>query len=157
MLQTLLSRSAPGLLAAVLLLFAGALPAQTTWKSPESIKTGLRIMNQVVGHTGRLIAAKNYDQLPREGQEFEQGLAVLNEGIANESADFKTKIGPLLAKARVAANAMSEAAQTHNESMLSLTHEQFAAAVKAVTDMFPEEMRPQPRTTTGPASGAGAQ
>jgi len=152
MLRIPMIRFAPWPLAASLLLFTGALSAQTAWKSPESVKTGLRIMNQVVGHTGRLIAAKNYDQLPHEGQEFEEGLAVLNEGIANESPDFKTKIGPLLAKARVASNAMSEAAQTHNDAMLSVTHDQFAAAVKAVTDMFPEDMRPKPRTPPPGAS-----
>ena len=124
-------------------LFATDAPGQSSGTSADSVKTGLRIMNQVVGHTGRLIAAKAYDQVPHEGQEFEEGLSVLKQGIANEPPDFKTRIGPLLAKARVASNAMSEAAQSHNDAMLSLTHEQFATAVKSVVEMFPENVRPK--------------
>ena len=44
------------------LVIAFALPvlAQGQLSSPGDVKTGLRILNQVVGHTGRLIASKNY-------------------------------------------------------------------------------------------------
>jgi hypothetical protein len=65
----------PALIAAGGLLCADVAAAQTALKSPQSVKTGLRILNQVVGHTGRLIDAKSYDIVPREQQEAEAGAA----------------------------------------------------------------------------------
>jgi hypothetical protein len=143
------------LLAAALLLAAGPLRAQTIFKSPDSVRAGLRIMNQVVRHTGQLIASKTYDQLPHERREFDEGLDTLQEGIGNQPADFKTKLGPLIAKARVASSAISEAAQTHNDAALGVSHGQFAAAVKALTEAFPEELRP--RAPAAPARNRRAR
>jgi hypothetical protein len=139
------------------LLCAGPAGAQTALKSPQSVKTGLRIMNQVVGHTGRLIDSKSYDIVPREGQEFEAGAALLREGIASEPAAFKSKVDPLIEKALKASTAMGDAAKTHDDAKLASMHDQFAAAVKLVVEQFPEDLRPKPGATGpgGPPPGAG--
>jgi hypothetical protein len=144
---------AGALICAALLLAAAPLRAQTTFRSPDAVRTGLRVMNQVVRQTERLIASKTYDQLPHEAREFDAGLDALQEGVGNQPSDFKTKLGPLLAKARVAASAMSEAAQTHQDAALGTTHEQFATAVKAVTEAFPKELRPPMAGESPPGAG----
>ncbi len=135
------------------LLLAVALPAQTALKSPQTVKTGLRILNQVVGHTGRLIAAKSYDQVPREAGEFTDGVAVLREGLAGEPAAFKAKIEPLIEKALKASSAMVDAAKAGNEATLTTTYDQFAAAVKVVIEAFPEDLRPKSRAGSPPPAG----
>jgi hypothetical protein len=129
--------------AGVLLLAAAAL-AQTTFKSPDSVKTGLRIISQVVRHTGRLIDAKNYDQVPHETGEFDEGMQTLQEGVGTQATEFKAKLDPLLAKARVASNAMSAAAMAHNDPQLRSAHDQFATAVGSVVELFPADLRPKP-------------
>jgi hypothetical protein len=138
------------------MLMAATVAGQTTLKSPQTVKTGLRILNQVVGHTGRLIASKNYDQVPREAGEFADGVAVLREGLAGERAAFKSTVEPLIDAALKASNAMGDAAKAGNESALNATHEKFAAAVKSVVEAFPEELRPKPRPGMpgGPPPGA---
>lgn len=143
----------PALVALGALLCAGPALAQTALKSPQSVKTGLRIMNQVVGHTGRLIASRSYDIVPREGEELEAGAAVLREAIANEPAAFRSKVEPLIEKALEASSAMGAAAKAHDDAKLASTHDQFAAAVKSLIEQFPEDLRPK-RAAAKPGGGA---
>jgi hypothetical protein len=136
-------------------LIAAGASAQSTLKSPQTVKTGLRILNQVVGHTGRLIASKNFEQVPRAAVEFTDGVAVLREGLAGEPAAFKAKVDPLIDTALKASSAMGEAAKAGNEAALNSMQEKFASAVNAVVEAFPEDLRPQlrPGTPGGPPPG----
>jgi len=131
-------------LAVGLLLAIGTVHAQAPLKSPEAVSTGLRIMSQVVRHTDRLIAAKTYEQIPHECGEFEEGMKEVQNGVGTQPSELKTKLSPLLAKARVASNAMSEAAMSRNDAQLALAHDQFAAAVSSVIQLFPADLRPKP-------------
>ena len=140
----------PALIAVAGLLCTGAATAQTALKSPPSVKTGLRILNQVVGHTGRLIDSRSYDIVPREQQELDAGAALLREAIASEPAAFKAKIDPLIAESLKASSAMGEAAKAHDDAKLTATHDKFAAAVKSVIEQFPEDLRPKPGGMMGP-------
>ena len=140
----------PALIAAAGLLFGAAATAQTALKSPQSVKMALRILNQVVGHTGRLIDAKNYDIVPREQQELDSGAALLREAIAGEPAPFKAKVEPLIDQAVRAGGEMGAAAKAHDDAKLATTHDGLAAAVKSVIEQFPEDLRPKPGGMMGP-------
>jgi hypothetical protein len=140
----------PAVIAIGGLLSSGVAVGQAALKAPQSVKQSLRILNQVVGHTGRLIDAKKYDVVPHEGQEFEEGAAMLREAIANEPAAFKSKIDPLIGESLKASSAMGEAAKAHDDAKLAQTHDRFAAAVKSVIEQFPEDLRPKPRGPGGP-------
>jgi len=102
-------------------------------------------MSEVVVQSDSLIASRAYEQLPQQSMQFERGLATLGQGLDVESADRRQQLRPLLAKARVASSAMSEAAKTRNDAMLKLTHEQLAAIVKAIVQAFPPELQPSER------------
>ncbi|MGH8261246.1 MAG: hypothetical protein ACREUG_16315, partial [Steroidobacteraceae bacterium] len=135
------------LIAACAALSAGALlagpaaQAQGTLSSPASIRAALGIMSRVVAESGRLIAARRYDQLPRESNEFEAGLIDLEQGLGNQPA-LREKLEPLVGKARIASSAMSEAVGAHRDSMIPLTHEQLADAVSEIIASFPASLRP---------------
>src|SRR6185312_3994653 len=62
----------------------------------DQVKKALATLNRVVGHTQRLIDAKNYERLPHENGEFQEGAEALVKGIAPEPAAFKAKVEPLL-------------------------------------------------------------
>ncbi len=124
------------------LLLAAGVWAQAVFRAPESVRLGLSVMSQVVENTGRLIAAGRYDQLPAESNEFEAGVTALEQGLGNPPTPFKTRIEPLLARARVAASAMSEAVASHRNSMLPVAHDQLADAVQSLIAMFPASLQP---------------
>ena len=134
------------ILVAGTLLLAISSPARADLKSPQSVKGALRVLNQVVGHTGRLVAAKDYDRVGGEHGEFTEGAAMLREAIANEPADFKAKVETTLTEAVDASAALGTIGATKDADKLSAAHATFAAKVKAVLELFPEDLRPKPRT-----------
>ncbi len=118
--------------------------AQSTLTAPQAAHLGLTMMSQVVVQSESLIAARAYEQLPQQSAQFEQGLTTLQQGLSVQSPERQQQLRPLLAKARVASSAMSEAAKTRNDAMLKLTHDQLAAIVKALVGAFPPELAPSP-------------
>ena len=139
-------RCAPRLIACMLIactLIAEAW-SQSTLTPPQSAHLGLTIMSQVVLESDSLIAAHSYDQLPQQSAQFERGLTALQQGLSIQTPERRQQLSPLLAKARVASSAMSEAAKTRNDAMLKLTHDQLAAIVKALVQAFPPELQPSP-------------
>ncbi|HUN25569.1 MAG TPA: hypothetical protein VMU67_04615 [Steroidobacteraceae bacterium] len=122
-----------------------AAQAQIIVTSPEMVKSGLSALDQVAAESGELIAAGNYDELARESERLDAGLASLESGIAAPPAQpsqSRAMLDLLIAKSRVAASAMGEAARTHNTSMVRVTTSQLVAAVKAIVALFPQELRP---------------
>lgn len=101
-------------------------------------------MKAAVADSERLIASHDYGQLPRESNEFEAGLIALEQGLGDQPSPLKSKLEPLIAKARVASSAMTEAAEAHRDSMLPLAHRQLSEAVTAIIAAFPPALRPMP-------------
>lgn len=134
---------ASALLAAMAWLAGSAAWAQSSAPPPDSVKSALDLMSHVVADSGRLIASHRYDELPRESSELEKGLTTLERGLGSPPSALRSKLEPLIAKARVASSAMSEAVESHQESMLPLTQRQLAEAVKAIIDTFPAGLRPE--------------
>ena len=129
------------------LVIAFALPvlAQGQLSSPGDVKTGLRILNQVVGHTGRLIASKNYDTVPHEHHEIVEGAEILRDALAKEPEAFRTKVGGMLDKVVAASAALAEPSKMHDDSKLAAAHTVLADAVHEVLDLFPADLQPTPR------------
>jgi hypothetical protein len=134
-------------LAAAAMIAALMLPAygQGQLKSPDDVKTGLRIINQVVGHTGRLIASKNYDTVPREHHEIVEGAEILRDAVAKEPEAFRTKVDGLLDRVVSASSALAEPSKKHDDAKLATAHEALADAVHQVLDLFPKELQPARR------------
>lgn len=134
-------------IAAVALIFSFALPVygQTKLMKPDEVKTGLRIINQVVGHTGRLITSKNYDTVPREHHEIVEGAEILREALAKEPEAFRTKIDGMLDDVVAASSALEPPSKMHDDAKLMAAHDALADAVHKVLDEFPSDLQPTPR------------
>jgi hypothetical protein len=137
------------LFAAGSLVLALALPAAAL-QAPKSVSAALRILNQVVGHTGRLVDAKDYQAVPREHGEFTEGAAMLREALRGEPADFLSKVDALLTPAIDASSALGKVAQSNDAEKIAAAHADFAAKVKSVVELFPEDVRPKPRQRPAP-------
>lgn len=126
------------------LLLAFISSASADLQSPKSVSAALRVLNQVVGHTGRLVASKDYDKVGGEHGEFTEGAAMLREALRGEPADFAAKVSTALDAAVKASENMGKVA-TSDGSKAEAAHAEFAAKVKAVIDLFPQDVRPKPR------------
>lgn len=108
-------------------------------KSQESVKKGLRIFNQVVGHTGRLVASKSYGDVAHEHEEIIEGSEILRENLAG---DMKTKAEPAIVKAVAASTALKDISATKDAAKTEAAHAAFAASVKELIALFPADMHP---------------
>src|SRR5437588_10533951 len=71
-------------------------------KSPDTVKTALRLLVQVSNDFKRQIGNKNFARVPHEFMEYTEAADALRGAIKNEPADFKAKVETRL-KAAVAA------------------------------------------------------
>jgi hypothetical protein len=122
---------------------AAAAPAAAA-KSQNDVKKGLRIFNQVVGHTGRLVAAKSYEHVAHENEEVVEGAEILRDGLKGQPADLKAKAEPLVAKAVAASASLAEISKTKDEAKVTAAHTAFADSVATLIAAFPEDMHPAP-------------
>jgi len=120
----------------------GAASADSQLKSPAEVQKALGVLNRVVDHTRRLIAAKNYAQLPGENNEFKQGSQALDMTLAGEPAEFKSRVDPLLAKANMESENIAKAANTRDDGKLAASHEALANSVKEILAFFPADAQP---------------
>src|SRR5438046_6125779 len=71
-------------------------------KSPDDVKTALRLLVQVSNDFKRQITNKNFARVPHEFMEYTEAADALRSAMKGESADLKAKAEPRL-KAAVAA------------------------------------------------------
>lgn len=119
-------------------------------QSPDQVKAALTVLNRVVNHMGRLMAAKNYDRLPHENGEFKEGAAALETALTGEPADFKAKVERLLQQAETDADSVASTAATHDDAKITAAHDKLAASVPRVLAAFPPEVQPAPLPTVAP-------
>src|SRR6266446_449608 len=113
-----------------LTLMAPILAAQTKFKSPDDVKTTLRLLVQVSNDFKRQIANKNFARVPHEYMEYTEAADALRGAIKDEPADFKAKVETRLKAAVAAAKKVSDMSGTTTDA------EKLAAEhAKAVTAM----------------------
>ena len=110
--------------------------------APGQAQKALTAINRVVDHTQRLIAAKNYNQLPRENEEFMEGSDALKKSIAGDPAAFKTKVEALLDKADANSKELAAASSGSDPSKLLRLHDDLANSVRQIVSAFPNDARP---------------
>jgi hypothetical protein len=118
-------------------------------KSPDQIKTCLRILMQVTNDFDRQITGQHYARLTHENMEFMEGAQALRQALANESADLRAQVEPALQKAVDAAQHVADMSSTNDGDKLRAGHGEMLKAVNAVFAYFPEDLRPDPNVAPG--------
>ena len=137
----------------VLILTAPILAAQL--KSPDTVKTALRLLVQVSNDFKRQIANKNFARVPHEYMEYTEAADALRTAIKDEPADFKAKVETRLKAAVTAAQKVSDmSGNTTDADKLAAEHGKAVTAMNAVFALFPADLRPDPNT---PPPGRGAR
>ena len=138
------------LLAASCCLLLAASPAGAAdLKSPDDIKTCLRILMQVTNDFERQIDRQTYQRLAHENMEFTEGVEALNDTLAGEDAGLRDSVTPAIQKAADAAQHVADLRDSNDEGKLRAAQADMVTAVKAVFAFFPEDLRPDPNVQPG--------
>ena len=124
-------------------------------KSPDDVKTALRLLVQVSNDFKRQIGNKNFARVPHEYMEYTEAADALRSAIKNEPADFKSKVETRLKAAVTAYQKISDmSANATDADKLMAEHSKAVTAMNAVFDLFPADFRPDPNL---PPPGRGAR
>lgn len=143
-------RGLPAVLATIGIALFMATPVPAQLKSPDAVKTALRLLVQVSNDFKRQITTKNFARIPHEYMEYTEAADALRSAIKDEPADFKTKVESRLKAAVAAAKKVSEmSANTPDADKLMAEHIKAVTAMNAVFELFPADLRPDPNAPPG--------
>jgi len=138
-------RRIPAVLATIGIALLVASPVVAQLKSPDDVKTALRLLVQVSNDFKRQITAKNFARIPHEYMEYTEAADALHSAIKGEPADFKAKVETRLKAAVEAAKKVSDmSANTPDADKLMAEHDKAVTAMNAVFELFPADLRPDP-------------
>ncbi|MGH8209415.1 MAG: hypothetical protein ACREU6_07425 [Steroidobacteraceae bacterium] len=146
MVRTLASLVITGLLAS----FVAATALAADLQSPDMVKMGLHILAGVYGDMDRKLAAKQYDRLPHENQEFQEGSGALRDAVAHEPAPFKSKVEATLEDTLAAAQKVADTSKTHDKIQVSAALASLATSMNTLNALFPVPLRAEPGTVDPP-------
>jgi len=132
---------------AVIGVLAVAVPLSAQLKSPDDVKTALRLLVQVSNDFKRQITNKNFSRVPHEYMEYTEAADALRSAIKDEPAAFKSKVETRLKAAVTAAQHVSDMSGTASDAdKLMAEHAKAVTAMNAVFELFPADLRPDPNT-----------
>ena len=127
-------------------------------KSPDDVKTALKLLVQVSNDFKRQIGNKNFARVPHEYMEYTEAADALRSGIKNEPADFKVRVETRLKAAVTAYQKISDmSANATDADKLMAEHSKAVTAMNAVFDLFPADYRPDPNLPPPGRGGRGAK
>jgi hypothetical protein len=127
-------------------------------KSPDDVKTALKLLVQVSNDFKRQIGNKNFARIPHEYMEYTEAADALRSSIKNEPADFKARVETRLKAAVAAYQKISDMSATATDpDKLMAEHAKAVTAMNAVFDLFPADFRPDPNLPPPGRGGRGAK
>ena len=119
-------------------------------KSPDDVKTGLKLLVQVSNDFKRQITAKNFPRIPREFKEYTESADAVRTAIKDEPAAFKAKVETRLKVAVAAFQKVSDmSSNAPDADKLMAEHAKAVTAMNALFELFPPELRPDPNAPAG--------
>jgi len=143
-------RSVTTLVALGVALTLSAPLAAADLKSPDQVKTALRLLVQVSNDIKRQITNKNFARVPHEYQEYTEAADALRASIKGEPADFTAKVEARLKAAVTQAKKVSDmSGSTQDVDKFMAEHAKVVTAMNAIFDLFPANLRPDPNAMPG--------
>ncbi len=124
-------------------------------KSPEQVHTALRILASVYADMEAKLKNQQFERLPHENQEFQDGSGAMRDAIANEPADFKAKVQASLDETLAAAQHVADSSKSHDATQVKAAIDALAASMRALNGMFAEALRAEPGSMPAPQHGGG--
>ena len=138
-------RKIPAVLATIGIALLVVSPLAAQLKSPDDVKTALRLLVQVSNDFKRQINAKSFARIPHENTEYTEAAGGLRTAIKDEPADFKAKVETKLKAALAAYQKISDmSSNSPDADQLMAEHAKAVTAMNALFDLFPADLRPDP-------------
>jgi hypothetical protein len=125
-------------------------------QSPEQVHMALRILASVYADMDAKLKNQQFDRLPHENQEFQDGSGAMRDAIANEPADFKAKVQSSLDATLAAAQLVADSSKSHDSAQVRSAIDALATAMRTLNGRFPEALRAEPGSMPAPQHGGGA-
>lgn len=119
-------------------------------RSPDMVKNGLHILAGIYGDMDRKLSAGQYDRLPHENQELQEGSGALRDAVAREPAAFKNKVEAALKESLAAARRVADVSKSHDKAQVSAALASLANSMTALNTLFPSALRAEPGTVDPP-------
>lgn len=113
-------------------------------KSPPQVKTALHIFASVYGDMERKFAAKNYDRLPHENEEFQEAAAAMRDAVVGEPSAFKSHVEQFLKKALGDSTNVAVVSKTHDDVQVRAALQALAESMQELNAIFPKDLRAAP-------------
>ena len=144
-----------GIVSAIALLLS-ALGVSAQLKSPDGVKTGLKLLVQVSNDFKRQINAKNFARVPHEYAEYDEAAGSLRSAVKDEPADFKSKVETRLRAAVAEYKKISDMSlNAPDADKMMAEHAKAVTAMDAVFQLFPADLRPDPNAPPPGRRGGG--
>jgi hypothetical protein len=138
----------------VLTLAAPMLAAQS-FKSPDDVKTALKLLVQVSNDFKRQINNKNFARVPHEFMEYTEAADALRGAIKDQPADFKAKVEARLKAAVAEYQKISDmSGKATDPGPLMTEHVKAVTTMNSIFDLFPPDYRPDPNLPPPGRGGA---
>jgi hypothetical protein len=139
----------------LVLAFTAPTIAAQSFKSPDDVKTALKLLVQVSNDFKRQITNKNFARVPHEFMEYTEAADALRGAIKNEPADFKAKVETRLKAAVAAYQKVSDmSAKATDPAPLMAEHAKAVTSMNSLFDLFPADYRPDPNLPPPGRGGA---
>jgi len=125
----------------------------TELKAPEQVHMALRILASVYADMEAKVKNQQFDRLPHENQEFQDGSGAMRDAIADEPADFKARVQASLEKTLAAAQHVADSSKSHDAMQVKSAIDALAASMRTLNGMFPEPLRAEPGSVPAPQHG----
>jgi len=135
---------------AVSLLALSAAAWSSDPQSPQDVKTGLHILASVYGDMDRKLGAGQYDRLPHENQEFQEGSGALRDAVAHDPPAFRQGVESVLQETLRAAQGVADSSKSHDKAQVSAALVALAGSLRKLNALFPEALRAEPGTVAPP-------
>ena len=122
-------------------------------KSPEQVHMALRILASVYADMDAKLKNQQFDRLPHENQEFQDGSGAMRDAIADESADFKAKVQASLMETLAAAQHVADSSKSHDAMQVKSAIDALAASLRTLNGIFPGTLRAEPGSVPAPQHG----
>ena len=140
-----------GVMLGTLVFAAGAEP-----QSPDQVHTALRILASVYADMESKLPNQQYDRLPHENQEFQDGSGAMRDAMAKEPATYKSSVLTALDKALGAAQGVADSSKSHDATKVRAALDVLAASMRSLNDLFPEAVRAEPGSVPAPQHAGSA-
>jgi hypothetical protein len=122
-------------------------PLAAQLKTPDDVKTALRLMVQVSNDFKRQITNKNFNRVPHEYMEYTEAADAVRSAIKSEPPDFKARVETRLKAAVSVAQRVSDLSATATDAdKLMAEQNKAVTTMNTVFELFPADLRPDPNT-----------